>query len=214
MIYCLSDIHGEKDRFDKMLELIDFSSKDTMYILGDAIDRGPYSIDIIRHIMQTPNIQLLLGNHEDMLLQTFVNPLWRKMWISNGGSKTYHELVYMCDKTEREEIINFLRSVPDHLDIEVNGIKYHLVHGYPADKRDDKLWSRPNPGEEIRYSDKTVILGHTPTEYYDNSSIFNNELMKIYFGKGFINLDCGCGHKSERARLGCLRLDDLKEFYI
>ena len=36
----------------------------------------------------------------------------------------------------------------------------------------------------------------------------------LYFGNGLIDIDCGCGNKTELRRLACLRLDDLKEFYI
>ena len=45
MIYCMSDIHGELDRFKAMLDLINFSSDDTLYIIGDVIDRHPGGVD-------------------------------------------------------------------------------------------------------------------------------------------------------------------------
>lgn len=40
MIYCVSDIHGELDKFERMLKLIRFSDSDHLYIIGDVIDRG------------------------------------------------------------------------------------------------------------------------------------------------------------------------------
>lgn len=40
MIYCVSDIHGELDKLERMLELIRFSDADHLYIIGDVIDRG------------------------------------------------------------------------------------------------------------------------------------------------------------------------------
>ena len=46
MIYCVSDIHGELDKFEQMLELIRFSDEDHLYILGDVIDRGAMGVDI------------------------------------------------------------------------------------------------------------------------------------------------------------------------
>ena len=60
MIYCMSDIHGEIDRFHEMLQLIQFSEEDILYILGDVIDRKPSGVDILREIMDTPNIIMLL----------------------------------------------------------------------------------------------------------------------------------------------------------
>ena len=85
MIYCMSDIHGEKDRFDKMLDLIHFSDSDTLYIIGDVIDRGPSGIEILKFIMDHPNIILIMGNHEDICLKTLgprnefgARDIWRR----------------------------------------------------------------------------------------------------------------------------------------
>ena len=70
MVYCMSDIHGEWDRFKKMLELIQFSEQDELYIIGDVIDRYPQGIDILFEIMNHTNMYMILGNHEQMLLDT------------------------------------------------------------------------------------------------------------------------------------------------
>ena len=51
VIYCMSDIHGELDKFERMLDLIHFSDEDHLYILGDVIDRGALGVDILRRIM-------------------------------------------------------------------------------------------------------------------------------------------------------------------
>ena len=45
-IYVISDIHGEYDLFMKMLEKIKFQDTDTLYILGDILDRGPNPIHL------------------------------------------------------------------------------------------------------------------------------------------------------------------------
>ena len=49
-IYVMSDIHGEADLFHAMLEQIGFSESDTLYILGDVIDRGPDGIALLQEI--------------------------------------------------------------------------------------------------------------------------------------------------------------------
>ena len=67
--YVVADIHGEADRFHAMLEKIQFSDEDTLYIIGDVIDRGPDGIKLLQEIMNTPNMVMLLGNHEYMMLQ-------------------------------------------------------------------------------------------------------------------------------------------------
>ena len=68
MIYICSDIHGCFDEFMELLKLINFSDDDEMYIIGDVIDRGPKPIECIQYIMKKDNIHMLLGNHEEMML--------------------------------------------------------------------------------------------------------------------------------------------------
>ena len=67
--YVMGDIHGEADRFHAMLEKICFSEEDTLILLGDVIDRGPDGIALLLEIMEMPNVIMLLGNHEYMMLQ-------------------------------------------------------------------------------------------------------------------------------------------------
>ena len=62
MIYCISDIHGCYDEFMAVLEKIKFHSTDTLYVIGDAIDRGEKSIECINFIMRTPNVHFTIGN--------------------------------------------------------------------------------------------------------------------------------------------------------
>ena len=71
MIYCVSDIHGELDKFERLLDMIQLSDSDRLYILGDVIDRGAMGVDILQRIMAAPNMTMLLGNHEQMCLSTW-----------------------------------------------------------------------------------------------------------------------------------------------
>ncbi len=66
--YLLSDVHGQYNAYKKILDKIHFSENDFLYVLGDAIDRGPEGIRLIQDIMNRENVELLLGNHECMLL--------------------------------------------------------------------------------------------------------------------------------------------------
>ncbi len=214
MIYCMADIHGEHDRFVKMLETIEFSEEDTLYVIGDVIDRNPGGIDILQKIMATPNILLLLGNHEQMCVDT-LGPYYvygsRQLWTQNGGNKTYRELMYITKPQERDKIIRFLSTLSDHKNLEVNGRKFHLVHGMPADTSEGRIWNRPDPNSPAPIDGVTVIVGHTPTPYLTDN--WDNPFT-IWYGNGIIDIDCGCGNPTENRRLACLRLDDMKEFYI
>ena len=70
-VYCLSDVHGKRDVFHRMLEKIQFSEADTLFIIGDVVDRGPFGIELLEETMERPNIIMMLGNHEMMLADYF-----------------------------------------------------------------------------------------------------------------------------------------------
>ena len=65
MHYAISDIHGCYDKYISMLEKIGFNDGDTLYFLGDAVDRGPDGVKILLDMMARKNVVPLLGNHED-----------------------------------------------------------------------------------------------------------------------------------------------------
>ena len=122
MIYCMADLHGERDFFLRMLEQIRFSDTDHLYILGDVIDRGTGGIDLLKQIMEAPNMTMLLGNHEQMCLSTLGphNEFGaRELWRQNGGATTYRELLYHCTHQERNRILRFLSELPDALELTV-----------------------------------------------------------------------------------------------
>lgn len=60
MIYVMSDIHGCYNEFIKMMDLIQLKDNDTLYILGDVIDRGNGSLQILDYIMNHQNIKMIL----------------------------------------------------------------------------------------------------------------------------------------------------------
>ena len=50
MIYVMSDIHGSRRRFDAVMEQIKLTDEDTLYILGDVIDRGEHGVELLQRI--------------------------------------------------------------------------------------------------------------------------------------------------------------------
>ena len=75
MHYVMADLHGETGRWQGMLREISFSDRDTIYILGDVVDRGGIGgVDILLDIMDRPNVVMLLGNHDAMCLKATDHP--------------------------------------------------------------------------------------------------------------------------------------------
>ena len=67
--YVMSDIHGEYDMFMEVLQKIQFREDDTLYILGDVLDRGPHPIKTLLKLMEMPNVICMVGKHELMALE-------------------------------------------------------------------------------------------------------------------------------------------------
>ena len=98
-----------------MLEYIHFGDEDFLYIIGDAVDRGEEPIPLLRYIMEQPNMELLMGNHEQGFLwnmdvntsslsdtevrrfwleQRLISSIWnflktnkKKLWIISGNGQ-------------------------------------------------------------------------------------------------------------------------------
>ena len=141
MNYMMSDVHGEYYKFLKMLDLIKFNDNDTLYILGDIVDRGENPIELVQHVMNSKNIKMCLGNHEDMMLQAYhediteekinyiieyINRFYMGMnnknfdisnmlglanWIINGGEVTARQFLKLSIE-EQKEIVNFFENLP------------------------------------------------------------------------------------------------------
>ena len=151
MTYVLSDIHGNLRRFESIMAQINLQPDDTLYILGDAIDRYPDGIKILRRIMKMPNARMLIGNHEYMMLKAIghckdaaeekENTNWRQRrhWYRNGGMVTHEQLKHYRKDT-RADIFDFIWKLPTNIDVEVNGIKYKLVHASPEENYMTAYW--------------------------------------------------------------------------
>jgi serine/threonine protein phosphatase 1 len=232
VIYVSSDWHGvELYKIKRLLEMVNFSDDDFLFILGDIIDRGMHGVELIKYIMFEPNIKLIRGNHEQMMLDcSFLfeeitddsvkafnaNKLRAlKNWQCNGGDATIRGLAAESIES-RQMILEFIEDTPLYDSVSVGGNDFLLVHaGLSLDTYgrlvklsecipEDLLWTRPRPN--TKYSqDFMTILGHTPTSYFG----------KEYDGRFFkndtwIDIDVGAAYGFSPA---ILRLDDMAEFY-
>ena len=230
VIYVLSDIHGMYDKYQQMLAKIDLKPEDTLYILGDVIDRGKHSIDILKDMMTRDNICPLIGNHELMAVKCLswlhqeitdetIEQLNEEQLMDyvncmiNGGDLTIEHFTQLS-VPERDEILNYLLNFLAYAQVKVNGKKYLLVHAgidhFDPDKSldeydiNDLVWARPD-FQRSYYDDQYVIVGHTPT-------LMISHKPEIYHHEQFIVIDCGACYPG--GRLACLCLDTMEEFYV
>ena len=232
-VYVIADIHGEKALFDRMLEKIYFNENDTLYVLGDIIDRGPEPIPLLLRLMELPNAVPILGNHELMALPC-LRFLMREIteesiaqaddeiiesllcWQQNGCAATLEQFARL-DEERRQAVIEYIEDMYLFEQTEAGGRRYLLVHaglgGFEKDREltdyspDELVWERSDPDE--RYFDGVfTVMGHTPTQFFTDDPRSGYIIRR----NGNILIDCGACFRG--GRLACLCLDTDEEFYV
>ena len=170
-VFAISDIHGDNEKFRALLKLIDFKKKDILFLLGDYIDRGNQSkevLDTIFLLLEAGfDIRCVRGNHEQMLLDAKDSVSSEIVWLKNGGNSTLTS--FSTSQLDRipERYITFLKNLPYYLSYE----NYLLVHAGidmtisdPLSDKNSLLWLR-NWQDVYRdnwLNGRVVIHGHTP----------------------------------------------------
>jgi len=233
MIYATSDLHGcPPDDFLRLLEKAGFGDSDTLYVLGDVIDRnGDGGVAMLRWIMSRPNVEMLLGNHEAMLLNcaflfreggdlrtegwTANRVRHLERWSRNGCRPTVEALHRLGERNPAalEALLEFLRGLPLWRRVCASGRECLLVHaglgGFSPEKKleeyaqDELLWYRPAEDERF-FPDILTVFGHTPTGYRFGKK------GRMFRTDTWIDIDTGAAGGGMPM---LLRLDDLKEFY-
>ena len=231
MIYVMSDLHGCYEEYLKALDLISFSSEDTLYVLGDVVDRGKEPIRLLQDMMARDNVYPLIGNHEYMAMKVLAKLCVEITednvedhltvedmeayyhWMQDGGNVTLEQFKALSYE-EKMDILDYLDEFALYEEIEVNGRDYLLVHAglEPFEKNkslDDyglqMIFKRCNYDQQY-FDDTYVITGHTPTIMIDQ-----NYKGKIYEKNHHIAIDCGCVFGFG---LGVYCLDTQEKFYI
>lgn len=231
MVYVTSDLHGYPlEKFLELLKKAEFSDDDYLFILGDVIDRGKDGARILEWLLYQPNVQLIRGNHETMMLKcdfafteittdsidALSDEGMRALrhWTRNGGGETLEGL-YKLDKETLKDIVEYLREAPLYETVKVGDRSFVLTHSGLGNYRDgkplplysefDMIWHRPFLEDEYS-SEFTTVFGHTPTWHYGDE--FRGRMIKT---RTWINIDTGVAFGLHPM---LLRLDDMKEFYV
>ena len=218
MIYAMSDIHGNYAKYQKMLEKINFTENDNMFLLGDMIDRGADGIQILLDMMARKNIIPLLGNHEKMMIDSlFGDDTSYKnldMWLQNGGAQTY-QVFFQLSVFEQKRVFRYLTSFSRYAECQIENKNFVLVHGGPGNYQmgrklsdyslDELLWTRIDMKKKYFDDNTYLVVGHTPT------FMIKPDCTGILKVGNNINIDCGAG---QGGRLGCIELTSMKEYYV
>lgn len=158
------------------------NAEDTLYILGDVVDRGPEPMKILKYMMAHSNIIPIIGNHEVMALpnlkllvpevsRNFLDKLPTKVyrdfdnWTQNGSTSTIQDFRKLPQE-ERHQVVEYMKSFHPYGKEIVNGQEYWLVHAgldhFSETKHleeysvDDLVWTRID--YEIPYFNDIIVV--------------------------------------------------------
>ena len=184
--YVISDIHGEYGKFMELLDIIHFSDEDTLYVLGDVVDRGKNPVKTLLWMMEMPNVIPIAGNHEQMMLECmsvlikevkdensikefadkFSDDMFQKLyaWQRNGGIATTDELSKLDNET-RKDVLDYVhggdsgRGVLDKI--------MHLQEQYGNDK---VMALMGNHEDMVVGGECTIDSMYGGMQWYDNEN--------------------------------------------
>ncbi len=195
--FAISDIHGCAKTFEALLQKINFTTHDQLYLLGDFIDRGQHSkgvFDLIFALMSKGyTVHCLRGNHEQMLLDALDNQQYADQWTNkSGGLVTLQSFGANSIHQIPDNYLKFISAMPYYFALE----DYLLVHGgfnfdlaNPLLDKEAMLWMR-NWYDRINHlwlDGRIVVHGHTPRP----RSIIEKGLKHLKATPA-LNIDCGC----------------------
>jgi serine/threonine protein phosphatase 1 len=199
----IGDIHGHYEGLQCLLEAIALSSDDELYFLGDLIDRGPESAQVVKFVREN-QYSCVMGNHEQMLLAAIgcnntndiaggkISERDLQLWVYSGGDATLES--YGGSGIPPEDI-EWIANLPGYLDLG----SVWLVHAgvnpkLPLDKQgfDEFCWIREpfHTSTKPYFKDKLIVTGHTITFTFPGVSVG-----QIVQGQGWLGIETGVYHQ-------------------
>ncbi len=230
-VYAVSDIHGCRSEFEKLLASVSFSDFDELWVLGDAVDRGPDPIGVLRLLMHSPNMHFIFGNHDSMFYR-YLPDLIREIrhpgslmmddglfnWVHVNGGLTTMDQFLSLQLPECYDIYEYLSRKTYYRDIQAGANRFMLCHAGMSDHcyrgvqiaevpLDELLWAHIGL-DDNPYADRYLVTGHMPTFVY--GAEYDGRIIRREASRS-LHIDCGCVFGRT---LGMIRLNDLQEFYV
>ena len=200
MTFAIGDIHGCLPPLRGLIARI--PEDETLVFLGDYIDRGPESREVISYLIRlskTRPCHFLRGNHEQMLLKAVTNVHHTANWVFNGGKETLSSygisLSQWKSTADRGALLgahlHFFNSMPFFLETDTT-IFVHAgvdvtVPDMSAQDPDTLMWIRERFFRKPKsWKGKPIVFGHTPT------TSMNLPKGKILNTPPLVGIDTGC----------------------
>ncbi|MDK9790129.1 metallophosphoesterase [Vibrio sp. D431a] len=145
-LYFVTDPHGEFKKLHEALVLLGFKFKpdlngevDRLFIIGDMIDRGNESVDLLGFARYNPHVMACRGNHEVIAYHGISSGSAANLalWLQNGGDWYYDHDEYFL-----KDLLKWSYELPDGYELNINdNHKIGLIHAsIPQDPDDELDW--------------------------------------------------------------------------
>ena len=162
-IAVISDVHGNMEALEAVLEDIKNNECEKIFVLGDYAMAGPepsHAIDYFKSKLNDDTYKMIQGNTDNMIA-SYSEDLYNSVKeFAPVMAEALKEEANALSKSE----ISFLKKLPIQLEVEECGVKFLLVHGSPRKNNEDILPETPMAEVEkmIENVDASVVLcGHT-----------------------------------------------------
>ncbi|WP_249225540.1 metallophosphoesterase family protein [Tardiphaga alba] len=174
LTYAIGDIHGCSNKLRDLLAQCEADADGrpaTLIFLGDYIDRGPDSRNVIELLMDLQQARpdqaiCLMGNHEDMLLAAADHSAWEDRWLCNGGTQTLGSYGVSDPRDLPKAQVDWLRRLPKFHDDGRRLFVHAGIHPNRAlDLQDetDLLWIKEPFLSSNKDFGRLIVHGHSPT---------------------------------------------------
>ena len=200
----ISDIHGEYEKLKILLDMISPSQEDTIIFMGDYIDRGAKSKEVVDLVISMENIcncVYLMGSHEYALLNSKDDEYYNYLFWNYGGDATaksyggYDNILKIHGK--------FFKSLKPYFLTD----RYLFIHagiriGVSLEKQNlvDMVYIREEFFNKKHNFSQKIIFGHTE---FDKPQIWEDKIC----------IDTGCG-KYKNHPLTAFVSEEGKEYFI
>jgi serine/threonine protein phosphatase 1 len=230
MTFVVANLYARLDKLEKLIKKINLKESDTLYILGNIVDYGEQSMELVNDLSTRYNVYSVLGEHDYkayLLLSEFDRILReggapsvsfsKEMiaWSQDGGQATL-EAFKSADADSKEGFLDYLSDLPVFEEVTLNNGKEFVLtcRGIDNFNKDTDLYDYELDDfmngyldiEKTYFDDRTMVVGyldyeHTPAGRQGKISAKNN------------NIALACD-MSENDDVVCLCLETNEEYYV
>ena len=218
--WIIPDIHGCAKTLKALVEnMLKITREDELFFLGDYIDRGPRSKEVIDYLMdlQTKGqpLHCLKGNHEDYCIKAWeadqnwhlFKPEIQRDWEKVGAASTFKSFGVKRPREIPQSYIDWMKNLEyfhelDHFILVHAGLNFHIDN--PFEDTHSMIWVRNFKVDFNKTKGRHIIHGHIPVDYSFIDHVIHHQ--KNY---DFIALDNGvfCTDKTDMGNLTAFNPD-------